>query len=61
MNREELFENMKTLAREERDERRKEDKEIFRELKEIKELLKEKTNRVITRWNVRIEFTSKKK
>ena len=36
MNREELFEKMKTLASEERDERRKEDKEILRELKEIK-------------------------
>lgn len=59
MNREELFENMKTLASEERDERRKEDKEILRELKEIKELLKEKNNsnnRVITRWNVRVAF-----
>lgn len=57
MNREELFEKMKTLASEERDERRKEDKEILRELKEIKELLKEKNNsnnRVITRWNVRV-------
>lgn len=47
MNREELFENMITLARKERNERRKEDEEILRELKEIKELLKEKTT-VIT-------------
>lgn len=44
MNREELFEKIKTLASEERDERRKEEKEILRELKEIKELLKEKNN-----------------
>lgn len=59
MNREELFENIKTLASEERDERRKENKEILRELKEIKELLKEKNNsnnRVITRWSVRVAF-----
>ena len=59
MNREELFENMITLARKERNERRKEDEEILRELKEIKELLKEKNNsnnRVITRWNVRVKF-----
>ena len=60
MNREELFENMKTLTSEERDGRRKENKEILRELKEIKEILKEKNNsdnRVITRWNVRVAFT----
>lgn len=60
MNREELFENIKTLARAESDERRQENKEILRELKEIKEFLKEKTNsnnRVITRWNVRVAFT----
>lgn len=59
MNREELFEKMKTLASEERDERRKEEKEILRELKEIKELLKEKNNsnnKVITRWKVRVAF-----
>ena len=57
MNREELFENMKTLASKERYERRKENEEILRELKELKELLKEKNNsnnRVITRWKVRV-------
>lgn len=56
MNREEVFENIKALAIKERVERRKENEEILRELKEIKELLKEKNNRVITRWKVRVAF-----
>lgn len=59
MNREEVFENIKDLASEERVERRKENEEILRELKEIKELLKEENNinnRVITRWKVRVAF-----
>lgn len=49
MNREELFENIKTLASEERDERRKENKELLKEKNNS-------NNRVITRWSVRVAF-----